>query len=149
MAQVCAACDQSQAGLCGQRLKTFPRLLKPLHFRLTGTFSDIEPVDEQRIVDVCGIVGAIATTIPHQRVKAVNTSRQKSDAPAPAGWYPTVPAGRSLDRRHREWHSAPTRPPSMSRVDALYQHRTGLTLNSHPGFAVHCSQRKAGCQECV
>src|ERR1700747_42411 len=114
---------------------------KTLGLGIPRTFPDIKPMDEESVADICRVLRSIEPMVAHQHMKAVNTAREECDAPRITGEFPAGAPTGSFDRWHREWPT-PTRPPSVSRVKPLDQHRARLTLDSEPRLSVHCGERK-------
>src|SRR5438132_4474951 len=115
---------------------------KALVLGIPRALPNIKPVDEQSIADVGRIISSVKTVVAHQHVQAVNTPREKCNALPGARERLAVRAAGSFDRGHRRWHPTPTRPPSVSRIEALDQHRARLTVDSDPRLPVYRSKRK-------
>src|SRR5437667_11504791 len=143
MAQVGAAWDYSQPHFCGYSLKASQRDTNALVLRITRPFSDVKPMDEERLANVCGIVFPIEAPVAQQHVEAVDAARQEADRAARARRVSGAFSDGSFDFRSGGRHSAPTFPPTVSGIEALDQHRAGLTFDSHPRFSVHCGEGEA------
>src|SRR5690349_24819302 len=115
--------------------------VKALVLRVPRTFSNIKPMDEESVADICRILPSIAPMIEPQHVKAVDTTREKCDAPLISGVSPAGKPTGGLDRGHCGWPT-PARPPRVGGIEALNQHRTRLTLYSDPRLCVCCGERK-------
>ena len=72
MAQVGAARGDAQTDFCGHRNETQQCPAKALLFRIARPLSDVEPVDEKSVANICGIISPIEAPIVHQHVKAVD-----------------------------------------------------------------------------
>jgi hypothetical protein len=47
---------------------------KSLTLRISRTFSNIKPMDEESVADICRVFRSIQPMVPHQHMKAVNTA---------------------------------------------------------------------------
>jgi hypothetical protein len=81
MAQISAARDQSQASFCRQWLQMSQSRAKAVVLGVPRTFPDIKPMDEESVADKGRVLPPIKPMIAHQHVKAVNTAREKCNAP--------------------------------------------------------------------
>src|SRR5260370_18334047 len=109
---------------------------KALVLRVACTFSNIKTMDEESVANICRILPSIEPMVAHQHMKAVNTAREKCNAPRIASESSADDSTRSFDRGHRG-RPTPTCPPSVRRIKTLDQHRAGLTLHSDPRPPVH------------
>src|SRR5205823_3323590 len=105
------------------------------------TFPDIKTMDEESVTDIGRVLPPIKPMVPHQHMKAVNTAREKRNAPPIPGESSADHSAGSFDRGHPRWPT-PTCPPSVSRIEALDQHWAGLTLDTDSRLSLHCGERK-------
>src|SRR5690349_7849153 len=117
---------------------------KTLLLRIPRAFPDIEAVNEKSVTDIGRVLPSIPTMVAHQHVKAVNTSGKECHAPRISRRYSysAASAAGSFDCGHQGGHPAPTRPPRVSRIEALDQHRASGTLDSDSRLPVHCGERE-------
>src|SRR5437588_9649756 len=115
---------------------------KTLLLRIPRAFSNIEAVNEESITDIGRVLPSIPTMVAHQHVQAVNTSGEKCHAPRISRRYPAASAAGGFDRGHQGGYPSPTCPPSVSRVEALDQHRARATVDTNPRLAMHCGKRE-------
>src|SRR5215471_2943522 len=124
MAQIGATADKSKACLRHDWLKVPQR--DPITFILgvVRAFPNIKAVDKYRVLDVSRIVPSIKAMIAHQHMQPVDASGQERNTPSGRCWSRAAAPFRRLDRRHLGPDTAPARPPRVSSVEALDQHRT-------------------------
>ena len=71
---------------------------KALVLRVPRTFPNIKPVDEESVADICRVLRSIEPMVAHQHMKAINTTREKCNAPRIAGESPAdAPTGSSIE----------------------------------------------------
>ncbi|HXZ46949.1 MAG TPA: hypothetical protein VEH02_09515 [Pseudolabrys sp.] len=149
VAEISAAWDDPDPGLNGHRLKAPQHHTKALILGITRSFPDVDPVNEQSIADVGGILFAVETSIAHQHMKAVYASGQKGDgAPRTGGDAAAAPENR-FDLWGGGMHSSPTRPPRVHGPQTLDQHRAGVAFDPHSSFAVNRGEGEASGEKCI
>ena len=58
---------------------------KALVLGIPRAFPNIKPMDEESVADVGRVLRSVEPTVAHQHMKAVNTPREKCNAPLIAG----------------------------------------------------------------
>jgi len=141
--------NEPQSKFLNDWLKALQYHLVACILRIPCTLSNIKPVDEYYLADICGIVASIKATIPKQQVKTIDSSGQQPNRPARASWHPGALGMQRFNCWNRRRHSDPTCPPGVSGVQAFHKHWAGPPFDPDSRLAVHSREWKASSQECV